>query len=161
MIVYRSIAKSLGFALTALGLTAMAAWSTTQPDVTSRIYGWMGIGLFGLATIAFLAQLARRGPVITLDAVALRDHRRSWLDFPWSAIKSVYVGRTRRARFLCIELVDEEAYLSRASDTQRSIAKANRWLGFPAVTISVTGLACTVDEIVDWIRTNQPRKVRT
>jgi hypothetical protein len=64
----------------------------------------------------------------------------------------------RSAKFLCIELTDPDFFLSRWSANRRAAAKANAVLGFPAVTISFTGLSPGIEEALTFLRCTQPAK---
>jgi hypothetical protein len=159
MTCYRSLPKLLGLVLLAAAMTALSAWCTTQPQVKAQVFGWLGVAFFGFGTVVIARQLFLRGPVIVLDALSITDHRSPDGPLFWDQISSVWVGAVKSSRFLCVELKDPELLVSRWSARRRALAKANQAMGFPAVTISFSGLSPGLDEALGHIRSTHPEKM--
>jgi hypothetical protein len=127
-----------------LGLTCVMVvasyFCTTIPGLPARLIGWIGISFFGLGFIAIPARLLRPGPQVVINDEGIEDHRLKAGVIRWQDIRSLSIGSVNSARFLCIELMEAEKYLSRLPRWKRSIAAVNPALGFPALTISFSGL---------------------
>ena len=158
MTCYRSLPKMLGLLLLAVLMTALSAWCTTQPQVRAQVAGWLGVVFFGLGVFVIGRQLFRRGPVIVLDSLSITDYRLPDGPLFWDQIRSIWVGSVRSAKFLCIELKDPDLFLSQWSAKRRAIAKANAALGFPAVTISFSGLSPGIEEALTYLRSTHSAK---
>ena len=111
-----------------LGLTCLMVgvsyFCTTLPDAMARVVGWIGTVFFGLGFIAF----------------PIHDRRLKIGVIPWEDVRSLSIGSVHSTKFLCIEVVDREKYLSRFSRWKRHLASASEGLGFPALTINFAGL---------------------
>jgi hypothetical protein len=137
-----------------------ASWfCTTIPKLKAQIAGWTGLVLFGLCFIAIMAQLFRSGPSIILDDSGIHDRRSSFGTIPWTDIVSLQIGSVRSQRFLCVEVVDPNTYLSRLPRHKRLLAQANLSLGFPAITIGFSGLSPGIDEVWSYVQANHPDKI--
>ena len=158
MTCYRSLPRMLGLLLLAVLMTALSAWCTTQPQVRAQVFGWLGVAFFGFGMLVLARQVLRRGPVIVLDNLSITDHRSADGPLFWDQIQSIWVGSVQSSKFLCLELKDPEALLSRWSAKRRAFAKANAALGFPAVTISFTGLSPGLEDVLIYLRSTQPTK---
>jgi hypothetical protein len=137
-----------------------ASWfCTTIPRLKAQIAGWVGLVFFGLCFVAILAQLFRRGPSVILDESGIHDLRSSFGTIPWADVASLRIGSMRSQRFLCVEVLDADTYLSRVPLHKRLLAQANSSLGFPPVTISFSGLSPGLDEVWSYVQTNHPEKI--
>jgi hypothetical protein len=59
----------------------------------------------------------------------------------WDDIRSLSVRQVKSGKFLCIELVDREKYLSRLPRWKRTVTAANEAMGLSALTINFIGLS--------------------
>ena len=75
-----------------------------------------------------------------INADGIDDRRLKVGLIPWEDIRALSIGSVRSAKFLCIDVVDREKYLSRFPRWKRHLASANEALGFPPLTISFAGL---------------------
>ena len=155
---YRSLPKMLGLLLLAILLTAVSAWCTTLPDMRAQVAGWLGIAFFGLGVFVIARQLFRRGPVIVIDSLSITDHRSADGPLFWDQVRSMWVGSVRSSKFLCVELKDPDLFVSRLSARRRAVVKANAALGFPAITISFSGLSPGIEDALSYLRATQPAK---
>ena len=158
MTCYRSLPKMLGLLLLAILLTAVSAWCTTLPEMRAQVAGWLGVAFFGLGVFVIARQLFRRGPVIVIDSLSITDHRSSDGPLFWDQVRSMWVGSVRSSKFLCVELKDPELFVSRLSGRRRALVKTNSALGFPAITVSFTGLSPGIEEALTYLRATQPAK---
>ena len=159
MTCYRSLPKMLGLLLLAILMTAVSAWCTTLPQVRAQVFGWLGVAFFGFGMLVIARQLFRRGPVVVLDGLSITDHRSPDGPLFWDQVLSMWVGAVHSSKFLCVELKDPDIFVSRWSAKRRALAKANAALGFPAITISFSGLSPGLDEVWSYLRSTQPTKL--
>ena len=143
-----------------LGLTcAMVGASyfcTTIPDLTAQVFGWIGVAFFGLGFIAIPRQLLRAGPQVVINDEGIDDRRLKLGPIRWDDIRELSIGSVHGAKFLCIELVDRERYLSRLPAWKRRLGAASEALGFPPLTIGFSGLTPGLDEVWDYVRKRPP-----
>ncbi len=139
-----------------LGLTcvmvAASYFCTTLANVTPRLVGWVGIVFFGFGFIAFPVMFFRSGPQVVVSDAGIEDRRLKLGLIPWEDIRALSVGSVNSAKFLCIELVDREKYLSRLPGWKLRLAVANEALGFSPLTISFSGLAPGLKEVWAYIQ---------
>jgi hypothetical protein len=139
-----------------LGLTCVMVgasyFCTTIPGIKAKVAGWIGVCFFGLGFIAFPCQLMRSGLQFVIDEHGLEDRRSKFGLIEWADILSLSIGTVHSQRFLCIDVVDPEKYLSRLSKTGRAVAQANKGLGFPEISLGFSGLTKTTDEVFEFIQ---------
>jgi hypothetical protein len=149
---YTSRVKLLGL----LGLTCVMVgvsyFCTTLQDLTPRVAGWIGVGFFGLGFIVVPAMLFRTSPQVVINDEGIEDRRLKIGIIRWEDIRSLSVGSVHSAMFLCVEVLDTEKYLSRLPRWKRSLAGVNEALGFPALTISFSGLSPGIKEVWPYLQ---------
>jgi hypothetical protein len=144
---YTSKVKLLGL----LGLTwvmvSVSYFCSTLPDLTARVVGWIGVSFFGLGFIALPVMFLRAGPQVVINDEGIEDRRLKIDIIRWEDIRSLSIGSVNSAKFLCVEVADPGRYLSRLPRWRRSLTAANEALGFPALTISLSGLSPGLKEV--------------
>jgi hypothetical protein len=148
---YTSIPKTLGLLLLGFAMCGVCYFvAVTAAGFTSYI-GWCALAFFGACILAIAFQLWRRKPIVAIDAEGIRVARGGHKPVAWSQVESVAIGATSGQRFLCIELCDEAAYVAQLPRLRQMFVKANRSLGFPALSISFNGLTPGLDEACAYI----------
>lgn len=144
---YTSKVKLLGL----LGLTCVMVgvsyFCTTEPGLIAQMVGWIGVSLFGLGFIAFPVMFFRSGPQVIINDEGIEDRRHKIGIIRWEDIRSLSIGSVNSAKFLCVELSDPKRYLSRLPRWEQSLAAVNEALGFPALTLSFSGLSLGLKEV--------------
>jgi len=131
------------------GLVVLLADLLGTTRVTAlHILGWLCVGLFGLIVPVGIARLRDTGPVMRIDAQGV--WWKSWSDrvIPWSQIREPRMRAMGRQRFLTFDLADPQAHAS-DSRLQRRLSGANRALGFGHVSLIMSGLDRSFDELVE------------
>jgi hypothetical protein len=139
--------KLLGLLGLACIMVGVSYFCTTQPDPAARAFGWIGVAFFGLAFIAFPIMFFRTGPQVLINAHGIEDRRLKLGVIPWQDIRGLSIGSVNSAKFLCIDLVDPEKYLSMMPRWKRHLASANQALGFSALSISFSSLSPGLKEV--------------
>jgi hypothetical protein len=154
-------AKVLGLVLLDCVMIAGAFACTRMESSRAQVAGWAGVLFFGGICLPVIArQGLRTGPVLVMDAQGL-DYRRLPIGVvPWSDIAGVRLGkwtgwltgRLAGQTFLCIELRDESPYLARLDARGLALARSNRTMGFPLLTIGFAGTDRTPEEALEVAR---------
>jgi hypothetical protein len=155
---YPSKVKLLGLLGLTCALVGVSYFCTTLPGLTPQVVGWMGVGFFGLGFIALPVMFFRTGPQVVINGEGIEDRRLKIGVIPWENIRSLSIGSVNSAKFLCVELSDPERYLSRLPRWSRSLAAANEALGFPALTISFSGLSPGLKRVWAFLHARDSRR---
>lgn len=155
---YPSKVKLLGL----LGLTCVMVgvshFCTTLPGLIPQVVGWIGVGFFGLGFIALPVMFFRTGPQIVINDEGIEDRRLKIGVIQWGDIRSLSIGSVNSAKFLCVGLSDPERYLNRLPRWRRSLTAAVEALGFPALTISFSGLSPGLKEVWAYLHARDSRR---
>ncbi len=133
---------------------------TTQPGLLHRVIGWVTIVFFGACGAIFPILFLRTGPQVIINDAGIEDRRWKLGVIPWSDVRLLSVFSIQSSKFLGIELVDPDKYLSRLPSWQRRLAVANRLLGAPEFCISFSGLTPGLRKVVEHLRTQRGLHVR-
>lgn len=148
---YTSRTKLLGL----LGLTCvmvgMSCFLTTLPGL-ARVVGWIGVGFFGLGFIACPVMFFRTGPQVIINDEGIQDHRLKVGVIRWDDVRSLFIRRVQSTRFLCIDVVDPQKYLSRLPRWTRPMIPLAESMGLPALTISFSGLHPGIKEVSAYLQ---------
>jgi hypothetical protein len=104
-------------------------------------------GFFGLGFIAFPVTCFRSGPQVVINDEGIEDRRLKIGIIPWEDIQSLSIGSLNSVEFLCVKVFEPEKYLVRWPRWKRSLAGMNAAFGFPALTISFSGLSPGIREV--------------
>jgi hypothetical protein len=148
-----SKAKLLGLLALTCAMVGASYFCTTLPDTLARGVGWIGVAFFGLGFIAFPIVFFRAGPQVLVNEDGIDDRRLKLGLIPWSDIRALSIGSVNSVKFLCIELVDPEKYLSRLPRWKRALAAANEGMGFPALSIGFSGLSPGLEKVWSYLQT--------
>ncbi|MCI0595271.1 MAG: hypothetical protein L0Z48_01870 [candidate division Zixibacteria bacterium] len=144
---YPSKVKLLGLLALTCAMVSVSYFCTTLPGLIPRVFGWIGVGFFGLGFIALPVMFFRTGPQVVINDQGIEDRRQKIGVIRWEDIRSLSIGSVNSAKFLCIEVADPERYLSRMPRWWRWMRAANKALGFPALTIGFSGLSPGLKEV--------------
>lgn len=147
MVCYPSKLKLFGLVCLGLVMVAASVFCATRPALTAQLAGWVGMIFFGACEVAIVKAFFAKGPQVVIDESGIEDRRQPFGRIPWADIRHVYFDRIQRQEFLCIDVYDPEIYLARCSPLCRRLARANMALGFPPITLSLTGLSPGVREV--------------
>ena len=126
-------------------------------SVVGVVAGVIGTLFFGFCTIKAVTQLFRHSPMFTIDAQGLHDHRSHGLGLIESAdIREVWLMQVQNQPMLCVEVDDTGKYLGRLPLVSRKMAKLNRGLGCAEITLSLSGLSHTPQEVMAYLDESFP-----
>lgn len=106
----------------------------------------------GIAGVSIGAKgLFDRRAHLVIDARGVMD--RSWGPEPirWSEIRGACLSSIGSNTWLCLEVVDAEPYLRRASAIKRSLARANSRLGFEPICINLSMIDADPHEVLEMV----------
>ena len=149
---HNSKVKLFGYLVLTCLMVGGSYFCTTLPGLKAQVAGWFGIAFFGLGFIAIPIQFFRGGPQVLIDENGIHDRRLKIGAIRWEDIRSLSIGSINSAKSLCIEVVEPEKYLGQMPAWKRKLARANRALGFPPLTISFGGLSPGVDEVWGYLQ---------
>jgi hypothetical protein len=109
---------SLGFVAGGVSILAMGK---------SSLAGWAGIVFFGAWALVF-TRLVDARPRLIISGIL--DRTLGVGIIPWSDIEGAYHRSISGNHFICLILRDPETYRQRLSPLRRTVASANRALGF-------------------------------
>ena len=149
-----SVPRMLGLLLLGIGMTALGYWVAMRASGTEKWAGWFCVVFFGIGCVVILRQTFRRDAIITLDAEGIESNRVGKEKILWAQVAAVSIGTIQRQKMLCIHLKDEDAYVAGLSATRRAVARSNKALGFPAISVSFQGLKPGLDEALAYIESH-------
>jgi hypothetical protein len=151
---YVSQTRIVGLLALTCAMVGVSYFCTTLPGLKPRIFGWLGVGFFGLGFIILPRQLMKTGVQFVIDERGLHDHRSKFGLVEWNDVTALSLGTIRGQRFLCVHMREPEKYLSRLSKAGRLVAQANEGLGFPPITLAFSGLSKSKEEVLQFIQDN-------
>ncbi len=114
--------------------------------------GWMAMLLFGSGIPVFGWRLISGRPRLILDERGVIDSTLGVGRIEWRDIRSAQVRSIKGNFFICLGLVDSEKYLARLSGVKRSLARANRGLGFSDLNLNLSGVDANTHQILELVR---------
>ena len=152
--------KSVGMFFLGLLMVSVSYFCTTIPKIDAKMVGWLGVCFFGLCFLKIILNLFKQGQAFIINEQGMQDFRSKWGFILWSDIVYVSIGVVRSTRFLCIEVKDQNIYLSRIPPWQRFLKDTNKNFGFPMINVSFSTLTPGLKEVWDYIKTNHPEKIK-
>ncbi len=132
----------LGVVLVAASLF-LVLYPTPGPRRGLALVGWLGLALFGVATVILVVRLFMRRGSLLLDADGFTDTTSATaVGFvPWSEVMVTTTRTVGRATMVGVELADPQGFVDRLPSLPRATARMNlRTFGTP-VWIAPSGLA--------------------
>jgi hypothetical protein len=139
-------------------MVGVCYFCTTQPGLEGRVVGWFGVAFFGLGFVVFPIMAFRTGPQVIIDEEGIHDRRMKIGVIPWQDIAGLSIGSVHSAKFLCVDLVDREKYVSRFPRWNGPLFAVNQSFGIQGLTISFSGLHPGLKEV--WLYLQATRGVR-
>jgi hypothetical protein len=146
-----SPAKSLGLVLLAILMTSAGYFCTTLADPAAVVFGWIGVAFFGLAGLAAIAQLFRKGPQLVFSEDGIEDRRWGVGPIPWAEVVAVWIGSVESSKFLCVQVLDPEPYLQSMPFHRRWLARRNPALGFAPISLAFMGLSPSIEVVWEYL----------
>ncbi len=112
------------------------------------IIGWSGVILFGFGLFIFLRQIFDSRPRIIVDESGIFDRTLSVGVIEWQDIEYAYLNSVVGNPFISLHLTNPEKYLERAMNSQKKLARLNKYLGAETININVSGINKSPDDIL-------------
>ena len=128
-------------------------------DVRLAGIGWMF--LFAWLMGMFWRRLRQKDPVITVDALGLLDRRMSREGFLWSEIARVEAFEAESTHWVELAFADPKRSLSKTNWLVRACAPLQRLMGLPRVSISMSLLDGSTNDLLAAIRSFRPELIST
>lgn len=103
---------------------------------------------FGLGLIVFLRQIFDARPRIVVDERGIFDRTLSVGIIEWQDIEHARPNSVVGNPFISIRLTDPEKYLERAMNSQKKLARLNKYLGAETININLSGINESPAEIL-------------
>ena len=116
-----------------------------------RPVAWLSIVFFGACAAVFFWQTADSRPRLIFTDDGVYDRTLGIGTIPWPEIDGAYVRSIQGNDFICLELAHPEKYLDRLSPIRRSMANANKALGFTPVSLNLSGLDGNTEEVFEFL----------
>lgn len=127
--------------LAACAFVAMGVFLLAVGAAAARLAGIVGIVFFGGCAAVFVRQLLDSRPRLIFDDIGVFDRTLGTGRIPWSGIRAAELFAIQGNAFIGLELRDEAHWLGRLSPLQRTMVAGNRKLGFPSLSLNLSGLA--------------------
>ena len=137
-------------AIASAGMAAGGALILFVDGVPSMV-GWSGLVFFGACAVVGVWQLRESGPRLTIDDDGILDRTLKVGVIAWEDIEGAAVGRVRRNPFIALALRDPAKYTSRLSPLMQRLVKANVALGFPPLSLNLTGLDADPERVAELV----------
>jgi hypothetical protein len=149
--------KYIGFAAICLPFIIIGCLMLVFPKSGSwkeTLVGWSSIVFFGFGLIIFLRQIFDSRPRIVIDERGFFDRTLSVGTIEWQDIEHAYLNSVVGNPFISLRLNDPEKYLERAMNSQKKLARLNKYLGAETININVSGINKSPDEILAVVLAN-------
>lgn len=113
--------------------------------------GWLTIAFFGAGIPAVLRELFDTAPRVVLDDAGVFDRTWGVGVIPWADIETSYVKSVQGNTFVCLVLLNPDAWLAKLSHTQRVLAKGNLATGFQGLNINLVGTNGDADLVQEFV----------
>lgn len=144
----------LAFFIAVIGAGGVAMLFVDGWDV--KLLGGLWAAIFGYGTFALLRRRTIHEPVVIVSADGILDTRILERPIPWAAIARVEAFEAEHVPFIGLHFKDIAAALAEAKPTVRILAQVQRWIGFPPVSINMTPLNGSNEDLVHAIAVFQP-----
>lgn len=124
--------------ITAMGFVVCGVFLLSQSG--PMWVGWMSIVFFGSMIPLFAWQLFDTRPRLIIDGEGVLDRTLKIGKILWSDISGAYLREIKGNSFICLELENEEKYLTKLSPLMRAATSANVKLGFTPISLNLSGV---------------------
>jgi hypothetical protein len=124
----------------------MLTWHGKDP-----VAGWVGVGFFGPGALILLWPLLDPRPRLVVDAEGILDRTLGVGRIPWADILGWYVQSIAGSDFICLVVRDPASYAARLTGLRRLFAGANRAMGFTDLSLNLSGLNVSTEQILSFM----------
>jgi hypothetical protein len=141
-------ASRLRSALLLGGAVAFVAIGALLVRAGHPFVGGASVVFFGAGIPKLLRLLLDTRPRLVIDEQGVLDRALGVGLIPWSEITGASVRALSGQRFVCLEVRDPRFFTAQLGSLRRALLRANRALGFPELSLSVSDLPVGADEVV-------------
>ena len=113
--------------------------------------GWVPILFFGSGVPIAVWHIADSRPRLIIDEHGVTDRTLGVGRIAWGDIKDAYVRSINRNDFICLELKNPKEYSQKLSKVKRTMAAANRNLGFTDFSLNLSGVNARTEEVFELV----------
>ncbi len=113
--------------------------------------GWLTAGFFGPGALLLGWQIFDRRPRLVIDSDGVFDRTIGIGRIDWDDIESAHLNSTNGNDFICLVLRDPSLYVDQMSWLRRKLASANAALGFSSVTLNLSGITISPEEVLQLV----------
>jgi hypothetical protein len=149
LIYYNSRKRHALLTLGALAFVAIGVFMIVKKGYWGQ--GIVTILFFGTSAAVGAWQFFDTRPRLQINDVGILDRTLGVGLIPWTDITDAYVRSINQEYFICLQLRDEQAYLSRLSPLKRKLAGANETLGFTPISVNLSGVDLNPEQLLEYI----------
>ena len=123
--------------LCTLAFVAIGVWMLLDGDLWG---GGIVTLFFGAGTLVFIRQMLWRGPRLTIDDEGLHDRTLGVGVIRWDDVQDAWPAEMNGQPFVALVLRDPDVYLDRLGPVRRTLTRANRFVGFPPLSLNLSAL---------------------
>lgn len=128
----------------------------TDNDWDVKLLGGLWFAAFAYGAAALLRRRTITTPVVIVSADGIVDTRILDAPIPWNAIGHIEAFEAEHVPFIGLHFKDVAAALANAKPSVRAIARVQRRIGFPPVSINMTPLDGGNEDLVAAISAFRP-----
>ncbi len=143
----------VAFVLLSLWLVSIGNEQDRYAPIFLEVVGWLGTVFFGFCGMYALYKLFDTRPGLIIDENGILDNSSAASGhlIKWERIIGLRMGQVRSTKFILLDLVDPERFVSEVSGVKKALMLMTyKMYGTPA-SIASTALACNFDELYDLI----------
>lgn len=133
--------------IAAIGFVACGVFLLNQSG--PKWVSWMSIIFFGSMIPLFTWQLFDSRPRLILDEEGVLDRTLKIGKISWNDISGAYLKEIKGNNFICLELKNEETYLTKLSPLMRVATSANVKLGFTPLSLNLSGVNTDAHQVLE------------
>jgi hypothetical protein len=149
LIYYNSRRRYALLTLGSVAFVVMGIWIIMKTG--NWALGLVTILFFGTGIAVGVWQLLDTRPRLQITDAGILDRTLGVGLIPWADITGAYINSVNREYFICLNLRDEQAYLSRLSPLKRKLAGANEALGFTPISVNLSGVDLNPEQLLEYI----------
>lgn len=140
-------------------MAALMVWFSSHPSENPwlRVACIIGAIVVVVGTVFAVKSQLKAGPRIVINESGILDIRRKIGTIPWSDIKRVSIITFNFNPFLCVHLVDMEAFIKAFPSMARNVLKFNELSGISGFSIAFGNLTHTPGDALEYINANIER----
>ncbi|MEO0361920.1 MAG: STM3941 family protein [Pseudomonadota bacterium] len=145
---------ALGLVFVAIGVQfAFDPFDLGDPNVYQPVIGWITLGFFGAASVAFIRRALDPDPVVvTVSDESVWDRRMTRGPLRWLDVAGVEEASYRAQRWVVLALSDPKTFAKIATPLFRVTGPLNRLIGYEPLLMSTGGLRISHEELLNLAR---------